>query len=313
MPLSQFNPATGILLGARFAVSVPVSVTVGVAGTRGAGGALNVDATARYTGAVTGPGGLSIAGTELTATRSCNGGNCTNSPGNSTTTTSGTIAGSAAVNAASLAAYRGTGSINLATEGSLSAIVTSTGNVASNTATATASRGASSSYSVTYDYLNFAQPSFSGSSVLTTTTLDFGARGPNSSPVVLTFTLFNIGNNNSAGFDLLSITNTNTLFTTTLLPFSGAAGNIDGGQSRTFSVTLTPPSTLGAQVDNFRLLLKDSAVDVGGGIGAREYELSFNTAAFIVLPEPGTWASMIIGFGFIGAAARRRRGAAIRA
>lgn len=305
VPISQFGPASGILLAARVTASVPVSVTTFVTGVVPANGPnRTITSTATYTGAITAPG-ITIAGTPLVATKGCSGGNCANSPNNQTAVTTGTIAGTASVAPGSLASYYGVGSVSVATAGTLNAAVANGSNVTSGKGDAIVSRTAESSYAIAYDYLNFSQPSFSGSSAQNTLSLDFGTRALNSGQVTLTFTLYNIGNANSAGFDLLAVGRDtgNPLFTSTLAPFTNS---VAGGASRSFSM-IFDPSTLGSQFDAFQLRLRDSAADVGTGIGAREYDLVLNVAGLVNLPEPGTWVMMIAGFGLIGVSMRRRR------
>jgi hypothetical protein len=308
VPLSQFNSNSGILLGARVTATVPVSLTTVVTGTvpaRGSGRAIS--ATSTYTAAVTAPG-VNITGSQISATATCSGGNCPNSPTNQSRTVTGSVSGNAAVSAGSLAAYYGTGTVGLATEGALNVAVTNDSNVTSGRVDGTVSRTAGATYSIAYDYLNFSSPSFASNVVQDALNLDFGTLGLGSASTTLNFTLFNIGNANSAGFDLLSVSRDtgNALFSTTLLPFTNS---VEGGGSRTFQMSFNP-ATLGSQFDVFRLRLRDSAADVDSGVGARDYDLRINVASFVVLPEPGSWATMIIGFGLIGGTMRRRRVAA---
>ncbi len=313
--LSQFNPTTGILVGARVSATIPVTISTVVYFTGGTGGGgTNVSGTTTYVGGVSAAGvSATSAATALTQSHSCSGGNCSANDAQNTnnTRTSGaaTYSASGAVASASLSSYYGTNATGVAvsTAGTLTVSSTGTGaNITSGTTAGIVNRTAGSSYSVAYDYLNFSSPSFNGSSVVRTLDLNFGTVHQANGLTTRNFTLFNIGNANSAGFDLISLdSNGNSLFTTTLAPFSGQTNNIDGGQSRTFSVSLTP-SSLGSKVEQFRLVARDSAADVGDGVGAQDYALTLNIFA-TVLPEPGTWVSMIFGFGLIGAASRRRR------
>ena len=315
VPLSQFNPTTGILIGARVSASITTSVTAQVTATGPTNGSnRTVAGSATYTGGVSGPGVTATGGTPITANVQCNGGNCLNSPNNNTTTSaaSTTFNSGGTVAAASLSSYHGAGTVDIATAGSLSVTTTTGSNLTTGSTLGIVNRAAGSNYTVTYDYLNFSSPSFNGSSVVRTFDLNFGTIHQANGLATLDFTLFNIGNANSAGFDLVSLgRDGNALFTTTLAPFSGQANNIDGGQSRTFSVSVTP-TTLGSKVEQFRLALRDSAVDVGTGLGAKDFDMTLNVFA-LVLPEPGTWLSMIIGFGLIGSAARRQRRAGLAA
>ena len=317
--LSQFNPTTGILVGARVSAVIPVTITTQVYGI-GGNGNRTVNGTTTYVGGVSATGvSATSAATALSLSHSCNGNNCVGNDAqngnNSNTSGAATYSASGTVAPGSLSSYYGTNTtgVQIATGGTLTVSSTGGGNLTSAFTRGIVNRTAGSSYSVAYDYLNFSSPSFDGSTVVRTFDLNFGTIHQANGLATLDFTLFNIGNANSAGFDLVSLgRDGNALFTTTLAPFSGQANNIDGGQSRTFSVSVTP-TTLGSKVEQFRLALRDSAVDVGtGGLGAKDFDMTLNVFA-LVLPEPGTWLSMIIGFGLIGSAARRQRRAGLAA
>jgi hypothetical protein len=51
---------------------------------------------------------------------------------------------------------------------------------------------------------------------------------------------------------------------------------------------------------------------LSGGFTAGPATLTISQAAVAAVPEPGTWALMLIGFGAIGVSMRRRRVAALR-
>jgi hypothetical protein len=308
--LSKFDPNAGILVGARVSATIPVTLTAQVTAINSLGSNnRSVDTTVTYTGGVSATGLAAVsAQTPITLLHSCNGANCLQSPSNQSQTSPQTIfSASGTVNSASLASYYGTSPtpVQISTSGLLSVSTTTGTNLGTGFGLGIVNRTAGSSYSIAYDYLNFAQPSFNGSTVQPAFTLDFGTRFINSGPVTLNFTLYNIGNQNSAGFDVLSVTpeNGNPLFTTTLTPFTNS---VAGGASRSFSATFDPNS-LGGQIDKLRIIARDSAADVGDGIGAREYVLELSLAGLVALPDPATWMTMIAGFGFVGGAMRRRR------
>lgn len=301
--ISKFNLATGILVGARIGVSgVTTSNNAQVSGAvRASGNDRTIAAVTSMRGVVSGVGFTSITNAPTAASRSCSGGNCTNSPGNAATTNPGaTLAGTAAVAAANLAAYAGPGTVTLARSGTGSSQVT-TGSGATRGEAGAFYAFTGGTYSVTYDYLNFAKPSFSGSSVVTNLSLDFGTVVAGTGPVTRTFTLFNIGNINSAGLSLTGISrDLNTPeFSSTVTNVT----NLAGGNSVTFSVTFNP-TQLGYKIEKFRLALRDYAPE---SVGGRYYELEINASGTSAAPEPQTWAMMIVGFGMVGAAARRRR------
>lgn len=313
--VAKFDTANGILVGATVGVNTAVSATAQVTGTvKPSGNGRTVTSTTTLTGSVSAAGVSFSTPSALTATRSCSGGNCANSPGNQTNVTAGTITGSSAVPLASLSSYAGVGTVAFALAASGSTTVTNGSGALTGTAnglfTFGSATAASNVYSITYDYLNFADPSFSNTSNVNALTLDFGTLFQNSGPVTLNFTLTNIGNANSAGLSLTSVgrSTNDANFTTTLTPF---VNGLDGGNSATYSVTFNPV-TLGSALDDFILTLQDYAP---GGIGGRTYQLTAHTAADViaepaVAPEPAAWAMMLIGFGLVGAT--RRRGNAAR-
>ena len=150
--------------------------------------------------------------------------------------------------------------------------------------------------------INHANPSFSGTQTLLDLSHDFGNLALGSGPVTFNFSVYNIGDGNSAGLQLTSWSNLTSSFST---DFTSLA-NLPGGQSRNFSVTFNPIS-LGLINDIFTFNLADFAPNVPGG---QNYQLKLTTMANVynpdVVPEPGTWMMMVLGFGLVGAAARRR-------
>jgi len=97
-----------------------------------------------------------------------------------------------------------------------------------------------------------------------------------------------------------------------------ALSTADLGVFANFKVVNETPGTFGgAQVFAFRPITtryltfdltgcSQGGVYHGKGCGVRE--LAFASATMSAVPEPGTWAMMIIGFGGTGAALRARRG-----
>jgi PEP-CTERM motif len=308
--LAKFDTSTGILVGARVKVSgVTTANNAKVSGTvLGSGGGRTVDATTSMSGAISGTGFTSITNAATSANRNCSGGNCPNSPSNAATSNPGaTLAGTAAIAAGSLASYAGAGSVELQRVGNGSATVTTGTGATSGLAEAFYSF-AGGDYSIEYDYVNFASPSFDGASIVRSLNLDFGTRALGSGPVTLNFSLFNIGNASNAGVSLTSVNRdtSNAQFATTLSNFTGLAG----GASQSYSVTFDV-SQLGFQQDVFRLSLADFAPD---GVGGQTYDLDINVSgtgfedAVGGVPEPATWMTLIAGFGLVGVSARQRRG-----
>ena len=166
--------------------------------------------------------------------------------------------------------------------------------------------GSGSTYQLTLNttakVINHANPSFDGSTVLTTKTLDFGKVSSRGGTTARAFSLFNIGDLNSAGLELYQVTGpNNVLFSSDVSPFL----NLAGGSSNSFMVTLNPVN-LGVANGVYTFLLRDNAPGTPGG---RNYTLTLNVLAsvFDPVPEPASWMSMMLGFGLVGTMARRRK------
>ncbi|WP_166430479.1 choice-of-anchor E domain-containing protein [Polymorphobacter arshaanensis] len=313
--VAQYNTANGILTGASVLVNTAVSTTIRVTGdVEDSGNGRTVAAEAALAGTVAG-GGVSFTSSTLTANKGCSGNNCKQSPSNQTATTSGSINSSATVPLANLASYAGTGNVTFTQSAAGSTKVTLGTKGKSGTADGLFTFGgvtpANNIYSITYDYLNFANPSFDGLTNVSSIDLDFGSLITGSGPITLNFSIFNIGNANSAGVSLNSIarSNNNADFTTTLANFS----DLVGGASSSFAMTFLP-TVLGASTDTFTLDLADYAP--AGSIGAKTYQLKVNTIGNVLapppppvtsVPEPQVWALLVAGFGLTGFGQRRRR------
>jgi PEP-CTERM motif len=151
--------------------------------------------------------------------------------------------------------------------------------------------------------INHALPSFDPLSTVQALTLDFGNLALGSGLVTLNFSLANIGDGNSAGLSLVSASSLTSNFTSSLTALS----NLPGGQSQLFTLSFDP-TTLGSFNDMFTFNLIDFAPGVSGG---QNYELKLTAIARVydpeVVPEPGTWMMMLLGFGLVGAISRRTR------
>lgn len=150
--------------------------------------------------------------------------------------------------------------------------------------------------------INRALPSFDPVARLLDQTLDFGNVDLRAGPVTLNFALYNQGDGNSAGLQLLSTTGNNQPFSTSLT----ALANLAGGQSQQFTVTLAPTAP-GVVNSVISFLVSDYAPGVTGT--PRQTTLTINAIAnvFDPVPEPQSWAMLIAGFGLIGTALRRQR------
>lgn len=318
--INRFDLNTGILVGARYNVTMPYTVSLTALATAPASGSgRKTDVFSAVTGSV-GLGGTfltiaSLGTVGVPATASCGAGNCFNLTGNNTTSTnsnSGTqqnFSGSATVANLANVAGIGAGSLSFATNVSAqNTTVTTEGNVWSGTAASRLQLGsttaASNQYSVSYDYLNFANPSFATSSTVTSSSLNFGTRALGSGSVALNFAITNIGNINTAGLSLTSISRStnNGQFSTNISTFTNG---LDGGFTNNYTMNFDPLS-VGSVNDIFTFTFIDFAP--AGSVGGRTYTLTMNVAGdvFDPVPEPGSWMMMLLGFGLVGAVARRR-------
>jgi hypothetical protein len=193
-----------------------------------------------------------------------------------------------------------------------------------NTLSVTASETASltpSALSVTYSYLKHAQPSLFGSLPfqLPFLTLDLGTvyQGDAASA---DGAIFNLGDVNTIGLDLVGIAPLGPAgpFSLNLTGFS----NLAAGSSDPFKAFLDT-STLGQFQTTYLLNLSDADQGVGqdsytmrltlvGDVVARPLGPPVDPPGVGGVPEPGSWALMLVGFGSVGAAlrARPRRGLA---
>lgn len=308
IPLSKFDAATGILMGARVNVNIPYTVSLVVTGP--GSGSRTVDATSSVSASVSFGGGL-LNTPVFALAEGCNGGDCANASSNNTITQTGTLSGSVAATAGNLATFLNSdpGSMSLSTVvNAANTSITATGaGLTTARATTTVVAGnlvaGNNNYSLVYDYLKFSSPSFTSGSVTTSQPLDFGTVSNRGGPVNLNFSLFNLGDINTAGVELYQINGPgNAMFSTSASPFL----NLAAGQSNVFSMTLNPLN-LGFANGVYTFLMRDHAP---GGAGIRQYELTLNLIAnvFDPVPEPASWLTMMLGFGLTGAIARRRKG-----
>ncbi|WP_243442608.1 PEPxxWA-CTERM sorting domain-containing protein [Sandarakinorhabdus sp. AAP62] len=308
VPISRFDTSTGILVGARMSVNIPYSMSVSATGLIPASGSgRTVDVTSGIAGTVT-IAGTNISTTSFAASPKCNSGDCLNQSNNNTATTTGTLTGNATVATANLASLTGTspGSVNFSTSVNntntqiINGSAVTTGFATSNFVIGSTTQ-ASNQYSVTYDYLNFANPSFNTGSVVTTSTLDFGTLALNSGLATLNFNITNIGNINSAGLELFQINGPgNAQFSSNISPFLDLAG----GNTSAFTASFNPLN-VGLFSGAYTFLFRDHAP---GGVGIRNYSLTLNVIGnvFDPVPEPASWMTMLLGFGLVGSIARRR-------
>ena len=311
VPISRFDTTTGILVGARMSVNIPITLALTARGnvpTSGNNRRVNVGSTMSGTVALA---GASVTSTSFAVTERCDNDACLVPTAGNTTSSARTLSGSTAVSAANLAllAGAGPGTVNFTTSvNATNTQIVNRSNVITGFAdtrfTVGGTTAANNQYSVAYDYLNFANPSFSTGSTVTSSSLNFGTLLVNSGPALLNFTITNIGNINSAGLSLTSISRStnNSQLTSNITTFSNG---LDGGLTNNYSMTFDPLA-VGAVSDIFTFNFIDFAP--AGSVGARSYQLNLAVSGnvFDPVPEPASWMFMLLGFGLVGAVARRR-------
>jgi len=311
VPISRFDTTTGILVGARMSVNIPITLALTARGnvpTSGNNRRVNVGSTVSGTVALA---GASVTSTSFAVTERCDNDACLVPTAGNTTSSARTLSGSTAVSAANLAllAGAGPGTVNFTTSvNATNTQIVNRSNVITGFAdtrfTAGGTTAANNQYSVAYDYLNFASPSFSTGSTVTSSSLNFGTLLVNSGPALLNFTITNIGNINSAGLSLTSIScsTNNSQLTSNITTFSNG---LDGGLTNNYSMTFDPLA-VGAVNDIFTFNFIDFAP--AGSVGARSYQLNLAVSGnvFDPVPEPASWMFMLLGFGLVGGIARRR-------
>lgn len=311
VPISRFDTTTGILVGAQMSVNIPITLSLTARGNvPTSGGNRRVDVSSTVSGTVA-LAGASLTWTTFATTERCDNDACLVPTAAQTTSSARTLTGSAAVSAANLALLTGAGpgTVNFSTAVNAtntaitnrSAVITG---FADTRFTVGGTTTANNQYSVAYDYLNFANPSFSTGSTVTSSALDFGTLAINSGLATLNFSITNIGNINSAGLSLTSISRStgNTQFASTITTF---VNGLDGGNTNNYSMTFDPLA-VGAVSDIFTFNFIDFAP--AGSVGARTYQLNLALSGdvFDPVPEPASWMTMLLGFGLVGAIARRR-------
>jgi hypothetical protein len=81
----------------------------------------------------------------------------------------------------------------------------------------------------------------------------------------------------------------------------------NGNQLRDYQLTSNPDQALGALRITTCSLTGVCTAGVGSGTGINFEKQNSVTLLSSAVPEPGTWAMMLVGFGAIGASLRRRR------
>jgi hypothetical protein len=308
--LGQFDPATGLLVGANIQIDSSRTQVISGSGNKGGGPARTANgsgsstaglsasgASTTFTPAVTVAGSGCSLGQGMMGVTSCSWG-----PVNSTATATN---GSAGVAAASLDGYVGTGSTSVAlTPPSLQATSTlsrTQGPASSSISTYTVNW--SGNVQANYSYLLHAAPSFDVQTQTNSLTLDFGTVAQGSSADSLFFTLYNLPDQNRVALDLDSISGSgDTLKLTTDL---AALTALEQGYKQSFLADLDT-SSVGSFGAHYLLTLSDA--DVGASSTRNTYQMELNLVGNVAaVPEPETYAMMLAGMGLMGAMARRRR------
>jgi hypothetical protein len=170
-------------------------------------------------------------------------------------------------------------------------------------------------YSLNYEYMDHANASFSPFFDLNTLTLDFGTVFQGGGLASKVASISNLGDLFTVGLDLDSIVASGpSPFSLGLSPFT----NLGPGGQNIFQIDLDSAATGVFAVD---YVFNFSDADVG--IGLKTSQLTLRLTGVVQsadagcgtiracptspTPEPSTWAVMVLGFGAVGAAVRRRR------
>ena len=310
--LPSFDTANGILMGATVSVQAAtvghVSVTIpSPAGAANAFGFVSVSAT------VEAPG-VSLALDAASLEVSCFAEECAAGAALDYAQLMAGPRSAAVAPLSALSYYAGPGgpALALARTGRIDIDVLTFGpNTATAIGGATLGVAGFDTYSIAYHYLNFAQASFDGvTEAPATFDIDLGTLILGQGLVTRAFSITNLGDDNSASLSLIAIQQLqNSGFNHSLAGFE----NLAAGASSTAGFTFDPAS-LGHFGATYLLGFADYAP---GGVGARLFSRNVHIHAEVVeapppsaVPEPRTWALLLIGSALAGLRLRRRRSAA---
>ncbi len=159
----------------------------------------------------------------------------------------------------------------------------------------------------TYHYLEHARPSFSANdkfSSALTLDLDFGTLRQGDAIPTLKWAVYNNGNSDTVGLDLdgLSLVGDGLVFNTSLSSFTDLTG-MSGSQNFDAKMRTDTPGSFTATY-----VLRLSDADVGATSTRSTYDLTLNLHGVVTaVPEPQTWAMMLVSLGLLAGLGRWRR------
>jgi hypothetical protein len=304
--LAQFDAATGVLTGATITIDSTRVQTIGGSASRTTSGYKIATFYGTSNANITAPG-VNHTFTSITRTETCDMPNKTNTcsygPDSTITDTDLNAATSA------LSSYVGAGTISTTLslpqlQTNLTADTTLTGG------NSTYTLNWSGTIAATYTYLLHAAPSFDGSSLQNSLTLDFGTVYQNDSVGPVGFSLFNpAGDRTGVNLTGISGIGDTSIFGTDLSLFA----NLLQGDSAAYNA-LFDTSTLGAFGATYTLDLADYMPDGSASSTQQYYSLQLNLAGNVIAAPEGTstvpippsaWLLMS-GLAGIAAVSRRR-------
>lgn len=306
--ISRFDSSNGVLMGVN-ATLTPGNTSTFLRADGNTGGIASVEAI------WSGTTGTGLNKTEQLNLVTRNGGDgSTDSGDNSWAPLSQTI-----TNGSNLNSWVGTGNLNTTVTTTLTADRTSSsgtfqariGDSAANNDNDL--KNLTASYSVEYQYLQHAAPSFDGNSTLTELTLNFGEVYQGDLVSEIGFSLFNLtGDRVGLDLDFFSGSGDTSILTTDLTTFAG----LGAGENNDFHVAFDT-TELGSFSATYVLDLSDADVGASSSRYAFNDYLTLNLtgtvveqpvlAAAVAIPEPGMLALISAGlFGLLGLSRSRR-------
>lgn len=310
--VSQFDASNGVLTGASIALDSSRAQTLSGVGNKSNGPGRDANGSGTSTALLEAPGASTSFSAPITAT----GTGCSLAMGPTGPISCswgpvqvGGVAtqSTATVDSASLNAYVGSGTTNVALSlpnlQATSTLSRTQGQASSAISTYTV--GWSGNVQASYSYLLHAAPSFDAQAQMSALTLDFGTVAQGSSVGPLSFMIYNHPDAQRVGLDLdsFSLSGSTGAFSTDLAGFS----NLAAGEKQSFEALLNT-STVGSFGSQVLLTLSDA--DVGASSTRGIYQMQLNLVGNVAaVPEPETYAMLMVGLGVVTGVARRRRNA----